>query len=40
MKMSFRWYGADDPVSLAYISQIPNMRSVVSAVYDVRPGGV
>lgn len=40
MKMSFRWYGADDPVSLAYISQIPNMRSVVSAVYDVKPGGV
>ena len=33
MKMSFRWYGADDPVSLQYISQIPNMHSVVSAVY-------
>ena len=38
MKMSFRWYGQDDPVSLKYISQIPNMRSVVSAVYDVKPG--
>jgi len=40
MKMSFRWYGKDDPVSLKYISQIPGMRSVVSAVYDVKPGEV
>ncbi len=40
MKMSFRWYGQDDPVSLKYISQIPNMRSIVSAVYDVKPGKV
>ena len=40
MKMSFRWYGKDDPVSLEYISQIPGMRSVVSAVYDVAPGKV
>ena len=40
MKMSFRWYGYDDPVTLRNISQIPNMRSVVSAVYDVRPGQV
>lgn len=38
MKMSFRWYGESDPISLRYISQIPNMRSVVSAVYDVKPG--
>ncbi len=40
MKLSFRWYGEDDPVSLEYISQIPNMRSVVSAVYDVKAGEV
>lgn len=40
MKMSFRWYGQDDPVSLEYISQIPGMRSIVSAVYDVKPGEV
>ncbi len=40
MKMSFRWYGESDPVSLEYIRQIPGMRSVVSAVYDVRPGEV
>ena len=40
MKMSFRWYGDTDPVSLEYISQIPGMRSIVSAVYDVKPGEV
>ena len=40
MKLSFRWYGDSDPVSLQYISQIPNMHSIVSAVYDVAPGEV
>ena len=40
MKMSFRWYGQDDPVTLRNISQIPNMHSIVSAVYDVKPGQV
>ena len=40
MKMSFRWYGDSDPVTLEYIRQIPNMRSVVTAVYDVKPGEV
>ncbi len=40
MKLSFRWYGEDDPITLEYISQIPGMRSVVSAVYDVKPGEV
>ena len=40
MKMSFRWYGESDPISLQYIRQIPNMRSIVSAVYDVKPGEV
>ena len=40
MKLSFRWYGESDPISLAYISQIPGMRSIVSAVYDVKPGEV
>ncbi len=38
MKLSFRWYGTDDPIPLSYISQIPGMHSVVSAVYDVKPG--
>ncbi len=40
MKMSFRWYGESDSIPLEYIRQIPNMRSVVSAVYDVKPGEV
>ncbi|MDO4198710.1 MAG: mannonate dehydratase [Erysipelotrichaceae bacterium] len=40
MKSSFRWYGKDDPVSLEYIAQIPGMRSIVTAVYDVKPGEV
>lgn len=38
MKMTFRWYGESDPVSLEYISQIPGMSGIVSAVYDVAPG--
>ncbi len=40
MKSSFRWFGDADPVTLAYISQIPDMHSIVSAVYDVKPGEV
>lgn len=40
MKSSFRWYGEDDPVTLEQIRQIPGMRSIVSAVYDVAPGEV
>ena len=40
MKLSFRWYGDSDPISLQYISQIPGMRTIVSAVYDVKPGQV
>ena len=33
MKMTFRWFGADqDPVSLKYISQIPGMTGVVSSL--------
>ena len=33
MKMSFRWYGPDDPVTLQNIRQIPNMQAIVTAVY-------
>ena len=40
MKRSFRWYGEDDPISLQFIRQIPGMRSIVTAVYDVKPGEV
>ena len=36
MKMSFRWYGESDPVSLEYIRQIPNMRSVNGGWYGLR----
>lgn len=40
MKMSFRWYGDDDPVTLTNIRQIPNMYSIVTAVYDVPVGEI
>ncbi len=40
MKMSFRWYGDSDPVSLEYIRQIPGVENIVSAVYDVPVGEV
>ncbi len=40
MKMTFRWYGDKDPVTLEKIRQIPKMTGIVSAVYDVAPGGV
>ncbi len=40
LKMTFRWYGENDPVSLEYISQIPGMTGIVSAVYDVPVGKV
>lgn len=38
MKLTFRWYGDDDPVSLQYIKQIPRMKGIVSALYDVPVG--
>lgn len=38
MKLSFRWYGKDDPVRLEYIRQIPGMYSIVTAIYDVPAG--
>lgn len=40
MQMSFRWYGTSDPVSLDYIRQIPNMKGIVSAIYDIPVGEV
>ena len=40
MKMTFRWYGKDDPISLEYIKQIPGMKGIVSAIYDVPVGEV
>lgn len=40
MKLSFRWYGKDDKITLKHIRQIPGMYSVVTAVYDVPVGEV
>ena len=40
MKLTFRWYGDSDPVTLSQIRQIPMMSGIVSAVYDVPPGEV
>ncbi len=40
MKLTFRWYGDSDPVTLDHIRQIPSMTGIVSAVYDVPAGGV
>lgn len=38
MQMSFRWYGPDDRVTLQHIRQIPGVRGIVTAVYDVPVG--
>lgn len=38
MKMTFRWYGPDDCISLKTIKQIPGMSGVVTAVYDTPVG--
>ena len=40
MKMTFRWYGFSDCISLQTIRQIPGMTGVVTAVYDVPAGEV
>ncbi len=38
MHMTFRWFGASDPIPLAHIRQIPGVNGVVSALYDVPVG--
>lgn len=40
MKMTFRWYGLNDCISLQTIRQIPGMTGVVTAVYDTPVGSV
>ncbi|MBM7621568.1 mannonate dehydratase [Bacillus tianshenii] len=40
MKLAFRWYGVEDSVSLEYIRQIPGMKGIVSAIYDIPVGEV
>src|SRR3954467_14506870 len=38
MRMTFRWFGASDPIPLRHIRQIPGVTGVVSALYDVPVG--
>lgn len=38
MKMTFRWYGKEDPINIEYIRQIPGMKGIVSAIYDIPVG--
>jgi mannonate dehydratase len=40
MKITFRWYGENDGVTLGQISQIPVVSGVVSALYDAAVGEV
>ncbi|MBQ4543902.1 MAG: mannonate dehydratase [Clostridia bacterium] len=40
MRMTFRWYGEDDPVTLEKIRQIPGMKGIVTAIYDIPVGEV
>ncbi len=40
MEMTFRWYGKDDPVKIEYIRQIPGMKGIVTAIYDIPVGEV
>ena len=40
MKLTFRWYGEKDSITLDKIRQIPQMSGIVSAIYDIAPGGV
>lgn len=40
MKLTFRWYGESDCITLSTLKQIPNLSGVVTAVYDVPVGEV
>lgn len=40
MKLSFRWFGADDSITLEHIRQIPCVTRIVSSLYDVPIGDV
>lgn len=40
MRLTFRWYGNSDPVTLKNIRQIPTMSGIVSAVYSVSAGEI
>lgn len=36
--MTFRWFGAEDPVKLEYIRQIPGVSGIVSSLHDIPAG--
>jgi mannonate dehydratase len=36
--ITFRWFGPSDPIPLAHIRQVPAVRGIVSACYDVPVG--
>jgi mannonate dehydratase len=38
MQLTFRWFGDEDPIPLEQIRQIPGVRGIVSALYDVSVG--
>src|SRR5690554_5181433 len=38
MEFLFRWFGPHDPVLMRYMAQVPNVRTVVSALDDFPPG--
>ncbi len=40
MKLSFRWYGSTDSITLEKIKQIPNMKGIVTSIYDIPVGEV
>ncbi|MCQ6562593.1 mannonate dehydratase [Paenibacillus mendelii] len=40
MKMTFRWFGSNDPVSLGSIRQIPGVSGIVTALYDIPVGEI
>lgn len=40
MKVTFRWYGKDDKITLNDIRQIPMVSGIVSAIYDTPVGKI
>jgi len=40
MYLNFRWFGADDPVVLKHLRQVPGVEGIVSALHDIPTGEV